>query len=178
MARIIGFHGRVKAMRYIMKQQTYSATKWQWVDNFVIKNEQNLEVYRVGGIFEGLAHQLSFMDMAGNELVSIKQKPFAWGATFNIYRKDGLYAVVHKQVFSLDLSLTIEVQGEGILKTEGLVSSHEYSFLRQGKPIASVSKEWKTIANTYGIEVEEGIDPVLILSSAIVIDEIMRDSGE
>ena len=36
--------------------------------------------------------------------------------------------------------------------------------------LASVSKRWFSLTDTYGVDVEDGEDPVLILASAVVVD--------
>jgi uncharacterized protein YxjI len=37
--------------------------------------------------------------------------------------------------------------------------------------VASVSKKWFSWGDTYGVEVGEGEDPVLVLASAVVVDQ-------
>jgi uncharacterized protein YxjI len=38
--------------------------------------------------------------------------------------------------------------------------------------VAEVSKRWFSWTDTYGVEVADGEDPVLILASAVVIDMV------
>jgi uncharacterized protein YxjI len=38
--------------------------------------------------------------------------------------------------------------------------------------VATVSKKWLTLRDTYGVDVADGEDPVLILASAVVIDQV------
>jgi uncharacterized protein YxjI len=53
---------------------------------------------------------------------------------------------------------------------EGDLLKHEYSFTRQGYPVATVSKRWYNLTDTYGVEIAEGEDDVLILACTAVID--------
>ncbi len=157
-------------MRYIMKQQLFS-----WGDKYTIQNEQQLDVYQVEGKVFSLGHQLSFQDMNGRELVSIRQKLLSWGATYEIYRGADLYAVVHKELTFLAPKLSIEVQGEESLEVQGTFLAHDYTFLRSQQSVAQVSEQWFTFADTYGVDIVDGMDPVLILACTVIIDEIMGD---
>jgi uncharacterized protein YxjI len=158
-------------MRYVMRQQLYT-----WGDKYIIQNEQELDVYEVQGKVFTLGHQLTFADTLGHELASIRQKLLSWPATYEIFHGEDLYATVHKEFTLLTPKLTIEVPGEGLLVVQGEFLQHEYTFLRQQQPVAQVSEEWFSFADTYGVEVNDGIDPVLILASTVIIDEIMHDS--
>jgi uncharacterized protein YxjI len=45
--------------------------------------------------------------------------------------------------------------------------------------VATVSKRWFSLRDTYGIEIADGEDDVLILASAVVVDQVChRDDGE
>ena len=158
-------------MRYIMKQQLFT-----WGDTFIIQNEQEVAMYQVQGKVFSLGHQLTFSDAVGNELAIIRQKLLSWGPTYEIYHGETLYATVHKEFTLLTPKLTVEVPGLEWLDVQGTFLNHEYTFLRQQKPVAQVSEAWFSFADTYGVDVAEGEDPVLILASTVIIDEIMRDS--
>jgi uncharacterized protein YxjI len=46
----------------------------------------------------------------------------------------------------------------------------EYTFTRSGGQVAEVSKRWFAFSDTYGVDIADGEDDVLILASAVVID--------
>jgi len=48
----------------------------------------------------------------------------------------------------------------------------EYTFSRAGETIAEVSKRWFSFTDTYGVDISEGQDDVLILASTVVIDMV------
>ena len=52
---------------------------------------------------------------------------------------------------------------------------HEYAFRRHGNVVASVSKRWFSWTDTYGIDVAEAENDILILASAVVIDQACHD---
>ena len=109
--------------------------------------------------------------MEGNELAYIKQKVFAWGKTYEVFRSGKLAAVVKKELFTLfKCRFTVDVPGPDDLEAQGDFLDHEYEFMRDGHTVASVSKRWFSITDTYGVDIADGEDPVLILASAVVVD--------
>jgi uncharacterized protein YxjI len=153
-------------MRYIMKQKLFS-----WGDDFCIKNENGQDVFFVDGKVFSLGDKFSFQDMAGNELAFISQKLLSWGPTYEIYRGSQLAAVVKKQLFTFfHCKFTVDVPGPNDLEAEGDFLDHEYSFNRGGQTVANVSKQWFTFTDTYGVEIANGEDNILILASTVVID--------
>lgn len=80
-------------------------------------------------------------------------------------------AVVSKELFTLfSCTFTVDVPGPDDLQAEGDFLDLEYEFLRGDRKVATVSKRWLALADTYGIDIAEGEDVVLILASAVVID--------
>ena len=161
-------------MRYVMKERLFS-----WGDDFHIKDEHGGSVFFVDGKALSLGNQLSFQDPSGNELAYIKQKLLSWGPTYEIYRDGQLFAVVKKQLFSLFRHVfTVDVPGPDDLVAEGDFWDHEYTFNRAGRGVAQVSKKWFAWGDTYGVEVADDEDAVLILASAVVIDQVCHESKD
>ena len=73
---------------------------------------------------------------------------------------------------------TVDVPGPDDLGAHGDFLDHEYEFTRGGRTVAAVSKRWFSWTDTYGIDVVEGEDPVLILASAIVVDQACHSGGK
>jgi uncharacterized protein YxjI len=79
--------------------------------------------------------------------------------------------VVKKHLFTLFRGrFTVDVPGPDDLEAAGDFLDHEYTFERGGREVARVSKRWFSFTDTYGVDIDEGEDDVLILASAIVID--------
>jgi uncharacterized protein YxjI len=149
-----------------MKQKLFA-----FGDDFTIQDESGRDAYFVDGKALSIGDKLSFQDMKGNELAFIKQKLFAWGKTYEIYRSGSLAAVVKKELFTLfKCHFTVDVPGPDDLEATGDFLDHEYQFTRGDRAVASVSKQWFSLRDTYGIDVAEGEDPVLVLASAVVVD--------
>jgi uncharacterized protein YxjI len=153
-------------MRYVMKQKLFS-----WGDDFYIRDAEERDVFFVDGKAFSLGAQLSFQDLNGHELAFIRQKLFSWGPTYEIHRNGVLAAIVKKELFTFfNCRFTVDVEGPDDLQASGNFTDHEYAFERGGRTLATVSKQWFSWSDTYGVDIAEGEDDVLILASTVVID--------
>jgi uncharacterized protein YxjI len=116
--------------------------------------------------------------MQGQELAFIHQKLLAWGPTYEIYRDNGLFAAVKKELFTFfNCRFTVDVPGPDDLEAKGNFTDHEYEFWRHSGLRATVSKQWFAWTDTYGVEIAEGEDDILILASTVVIDMACHGDG-
>jgi uncharacterized protein YxjI len=161
-------------MRYLMKQKLFS-----WGDDFAIKNETGQDVFVVDGRAFSLGEKLSFQDMQKNELAFIRQKLLSWGPSYEITRNGELAAIVKKHLFTLmRCKFTVDVPGPDDLEAEGSFLDMEYKFRRGGYVVAEVSKRWFTLADTYGVDIPDEEDQVLILACTVVIDMVCHSDNE
>lgn len=161
-------------MRYVLKQKF-----WSWGDDFTIKNEAGADVFFVDGKAFSWGEKLSFQDMSGRELLFIRQKLLSWGPTYEITQDGDLVAVVRKELFTLfNCRFTVDVAGPNDWEARGNFLDHEYVFERGGQTLAGVSKRWFSWTDTYGVEIAEAENDVLILASAVVIDMICHGDNK
>lgn len=152
-------------MRYVMRQKVFSLG-----DDYVIRDENGCDAFVVAGKVFALGNHLAFNDMTGNKLASIDQES-PWGLTYDIRKGDQLWAVVHKKMFTFfNCQFTVNEVGQDDVLAAGNFTDHEYMFTRGGTPIARVSKQWFQFSDTYGVEVDQQGDDILILASTVVID--------
>src|SRR5262245_14805692 len=153
-------------MRYVLRQKIFALG-----DDFSIRDEDGNDAFFVDGKALSLGHKLSFQDTQGNELAFIKQKLLSWGPTYEVYVDGEVCAVIKKDLFTLfKCRFTVDVPGPNDIEANGDFLDHEYEFERDGQAIAWASKRWFSWSDTYGIEVRDPKDAVLVLVSAIVID--------
>jgi len=113
------------------------------------------------------------LDANRNEVAFISEKLLSWGPTYEIHRGGRLAAVVKQHLFSfLHHRFSIDVPGPNDLEAEGSFTDMEYTFRRGGRTVATVSKRWFAMSDSYGVEIADGEDDALILASAVVIDLI------
>jgi uncharacterized protein YxjI len=158
-------------MLYQMRQKIFSLG-----DDFVIKDKDGVDRFYVDGKVFAIGDKLSFQDMEGNELALIKQQILTFKKTYNIYRGDALAATVKKSKFTLFRDkFSVSIPGQNI-HVQGNIFDHEYSFTRDNLTIATVSKSWFSFTDSYGIEIRDGEDDVLLLATAVVIDLCSHDN--
>ncbi len=161
-------------MRYLMKQKVFC-----FGDDFAIKNEAGEDVYLVDGKAFSFGKKLSFQDLNGNELAFIRQKLLAWGPTYEIYRAGELAAVVKKELFTFSrCQFTVDVPGPDDYEAQGSFMDMEYTFTCGGATVAEVSKRWFAFSDTYGVDITDGADDVLILASTVVIDMVCHADNQ
>ena len=158
-------------MRYRMREKIFSLG-----DGFVIQDADGNDRFYVDGKMFSIGDKLSFQDMQGNELAYIREKLLSWGPSYVIEYPGGVdadrrSATVKKHLFTFfRCAFTVDVPGPDDLEATGSLLDHEYEFQRRGRTVATVSKKWFSFTDSYGIDVKEGENDVLILASAVVID--------
>jgi len=153
-------------MRYVMKQKLFT-----FGDDFIIRDESGADRFFVDGQVFTLGAKLSFQDMEKHELAFIKQRVLSWSPTYEIYRNESLMAVVKKELFTFfNCKFTVDVPGPDDLEGSGNFTDHEYVLTRGDQVVATVSKQWFAWTDTYGVDIADGQDDVLILASTVVID--------
>lgn len=158
-------------MRYMMRQKMFS-----FGDKFAIKNEAGDDVFYVNGKVFALGHKLSFQDMQGGELAFIKQKMLTFGPTYEISREGGVGAVLRKRLFTfMRDTFDVAMDDGGELMVQGSFTDFEYTFTRNDQTIAQASKRWFTMTDTYGVDISEGEDDILILACVVAVDLTHRD---
>lgn len=153
-------------MRYVLKQHFFAMAS-----TFDVFDSNEQKRFTIEGQIFTLGNKLSFQDPSGQELAFIKQKLLSWGPTYEVYRNGQLSAVIKKELFTLlNCRFFVDVPGPNDIEAQGNFFEHEYSFVRGGSTIATASKKWFSWTDTYGIDIQDGEDDVLILACAVVID--------
>ena len=147
-----------------------------WGEDFNIRDESGRDVFFVDGRAFSIGKKLSFQDMQGNELLFIRQRLLAWGPTYEILQQGQVIAVVKKKLFTLfRCQFTIDEPGPNDPVATGDFFDHEYRIERQGHVIAHISKRWFSWTDTYGVDIADGEDDLLLLASTVVIDMACHD---
>jgi uncharacterized protein YxjI len=156
-----------------MKQKLFSLG-----NDFTIRDASGKDVFFIDGKVLSLRDRVEFKDMNGNELAVVQKKLLSWGPTYEIYHGGQLRAVVKESLFTLfGHRFTVDDEhGPNDLEAKGNFTNHQYTFTRNGQPIAQVSESWFAIADTYGVDIADGEDDVLILACTVVIERCEEES--
>jgi uncharacterized protein YxjI len=142
-------------------------------DDFFIQNDFGQRVFKVDGKALRLRDTLIFRDMQGNEVCKIQARIARIRDSMEVEGPDGRrVAMVHKALITpLRDRYTIKVEGGPDLEVQGNILAHEY---RIGN-VATVSKKWFRVRDSYGVEVAPGQNDVLILAATVCIDQMSHD---
>lgn len=148
-------------------------------DDYWIEDEQGQRVLKVNGKALRVRQTLVIEDLAGQELLKIKERMLSIRDAMTIESADGeTVATIKKAMISpLRERYKVDVAGGEGLDVQGNIVDHEYKIERDGHQVAEVSKKWFRIADTYGVEVAPGEDPVMVVAIAVVVDSMSHDVG-
>ena len=157
--------------RYLMRQRVFALG-----DDFYIQDEQGQRVFKIDGKVLRVRTTLKFEDMQGNEIYKIQEKKVRVRESMNIYRGDDVVAKVHNALVTpMRDRFQIEVPGGADFTTKGNILYHEYVMERDGKAMAIVSKNWFRVRDTYGVEVADTEDTLLVLAMTVCIDMMSHE---
>lgn len=175
--------GDSPAMRYALQQRF-----WQREGQFVIKNEAGDTVMTTHPALFTLGNNVVFRDRLGADLATLTCKTLASRHTFEIKRgREHVAMVVGGRDPSMLLGIpvapgkstftfAVDVPGPDDLTARGNVNEHEYTFVRGGRTVARVSKAWFTWEDSYGVDVDDSEDAVLVLAASVAIDMVISKS--
>ena len=158
-------------MRLLMKERLFSLK-----DRYDITDEQGRTVFTIVGKFFSFLNKLSVYDAAGNEVAVIDQRLISFSPTYDIIRGGQTIATVNKKLFTLFRHrFLVDVPGPDDIEARGSFWDREYVFELHGQEVARASRAFFSIRDSYGIEIGDGVDPVLIVAAAVVIDLVLHD---
>lgn len=160
------------ATHYKMRQKLVS-----FGDDFWIEDDNGNRVFKVNGKVLRVRDTMIFEDPNGRELAKIQERMLRVRDTMEIEDADGnTIATVKKALISPFRDRWKVKIGDGPdLEVQGNILDHEYTIEGGGQKVAEVSKKWFRIADTYGVEVTGGYDPVVVLAVTTVIDTMSHE---
>lgn len=158
--------------RYKIRQKMLSIG-----DDFWIENSEGKRVFKVDGKVLRIRKTLVFEDANGKILCQIKERLLSIKDTMVIEDANGKDIAVMKKALIAPLRdrWDVKVNGGDDLVVTGNFIDHEYAIKRKGKKVAEVSKKWFRLTDTYGVDVDEGQNDILILAVAVVIDMMAHE---
>lgn len=160
--------------RYKIRQKLISIG-----DDFWIENEGGQKVYKVDGKALRIRKTLEFEDAKGKKLAMIKERLLAIKDTMVIEDANGRDIATVKKALIAPLrdKWNVNVKGGKDLVVQGDILDLEYSIKQGRRKVAEVSKKWFTLTDTYGVEIEEEQNDILILAVAVAIDMMAHDEA-
>ena len=153
-------------MRYIIRERFFRLG-----EDSDITDDQGRAVYQVDGKVLTLHNTLIVRDPGGAEVAKVERQLIALRPTYRISRPGGETVAVRKLFFSPFVDrYTVDLPGPHDLRVTGSLLEHEYTITREGQRVATVSKRWLSLTETYGVDVAPGEDDLLILATVLALD--------
>ena len=161
----LGRGGRA-ARRYQMHEKLLSIG-----DDYWIEDESGERAFKVDGKAVRVRDTLVLKDVSGSEVAKIQERKLSVRDKMKIEMGDRS-ATVHKAVAGIRDRYKIDVDGGPDMSAHGNVGDHEYEIERDGETVATVSKSWFRVRDTYGVEIAPGQDDALILALTVCMDSM------
>jgi uncharacterized protein YxjI len=157
--------------RYLMRERLFDIG-----EDLTVLDEAGRPAFRVDGKILTLRKTFVLEDLEGRALATVRRPLLALVDTVVIERPGQPDAKVRHRVLSLlRKQYRVELPGED-LEVEGDIIGHEYTIRRGSEVAARISKSWFRVREAYGIEVEAGEDPALMIAIGVALEEF--DRGE
>jgi uncharacterized protein YxjI len=147
-------------------------------DDYWIENGAGQRAFKVDGKVFRIRKTLVIEDPAGNEVATLKEKLVSIRDEMTIERGGQVLATVKKALFTpLRERFSVDAASGISYDVKGNITDHQYEFERDGQQVASVSKRWFAIRDTYGVEVGPNEDVALVLAATVALDQMTHDVG-
>jgi uncharacterized protein YxjI len=134
-----------------------------------ITDEQGGVVLRVDG--KAFRDRLVLRDPGGREVAEVRRKLVALRPTYEIEVGGRDAATVRKKLFTPFVDrYTVDIPGPDDLELVGDLFDHDFTVRRGGTVVATVSKAFLTVRDTYGVDIASGEDELLILAAVLALD--------
>jgi len=154
------------AVRFQMREKLVSVGDDSWIDD-----ADGRHVFKANGKAARVRDTFILEDTRGNQVAKIQERKLHVKDTMTI-DLGGRSATVKKALVGIRDRFHVDVDGADDLKIHGNVVDHEYEIEQSGTTIATVSKKWFRVRDTYGVEVDPNADVALVLAVTVAIDDL------
>lgn len=155
--------------RFIIRQKILALR-----DGFTIKDEAEIDQYRVKSKLLSFGKKLWIYDMFDNELCTIEQRVFKLLPEYHISIAENEVMTI-KKVFTL-FNKRFDITGSaGDYTVEGDIIAKDFQIIKNGCTAATISKKLLAMSDTYSVDISENENPVLMLAVAVVMDLVCHD---
>jgi uncharacterized protein YxjI len=157
--------------RYRLREKLFSIGDDYWIDT-----EDERHAFKVNGKALRIRSTFVLESPAGEELFKIQERKLSIRDKMVVERGGEHVATIKKALITpLRERFNIDLADGGEMTAKGNIVDHEYEIERDGRTVATISKRWFRVRDTYGIEIAPGQDDALVLAVAVCIDEMSHD---
>ena len=153
-------------MKYQVREKIFRLGE----DNDIL-NETGQPVLQVDGKVLSLRGLMLVNDLAGTEVGRVSRKLVSLLATYDITLSGGVSAELHQRFSGpFHPKWTISVAGGNDMEMTGNFAGHDFIITENGQTVATVSKAWISLADSYGVDIVAGQNDLLILCSVLALE--------
>lgn len=159
-------------MVYQVRQKIFSLG-----DRYAVKDAAGADRFLVRSAVVSVSKRMWILDVEGRELYGMRRKLLSFLPSYRISRGEDEMAVL-RQKLSL-WGRRFSVEGErGSFLIKGRPLDFDYSIEKGGTEVASVSKRFFALSDTYGVEIAEGEDAAFILALVVIVDQLCHEGAK
>ncbi|MFF4344701.1 LURP-one-related/scramblase family protein [Kitasatospora sp. NPDC001540] len=157
--------------KFVVKERLFAVGDDYWVED-----EHGEKAFLVDGKVLRVRDTFELRDTAGNTVATIREKVLTVRDAMKIENADGdVVATVRKKLFTpFHDKYHVELEGGGEYEVHGDLIDKEYTVKGDGHRLAEISRKWFRIRDTYGVEVEDGVDVPLMIAIAVCLDRLVE----
>ena len=163
-----GLSSKKRHVRFQLRQQAAVLG-----GDFWIEDQSRRHVYRIDGTRSGSRAFMDLENAHGDQLCRVSPRAAPPWAV-DLEGPDGGVVAVVPQLRPMlpGQRSTIERLDGPSITLSGSVAGHEYALQRGGRLVAAVSERWFRAPHSFGVQLELGEDPVLLLAISVALDVV------
>ena len=153
-------------MRYQVREKLFRLGE----DNDIL-NDAGQPVLKVDGKVLSIRGLMLVNDLTGAEVGRVSRKLVALLATYEIALTSGVTAEVHQRFTGpFHPKWNVSVAGGEEMEMSGNFAGHDFILTANGLTVATVSKAWISLADSYGVDIAGGQNDLLILCCVLSLE--------
>jgi uncharacterized protein YxjI len=155
--------------RYQMREKLVSIG-----DDFWIEDAHGQKTFKIDGKAVRVRDTLEFKDRNRNVLAQIQERKLRVKDSMEVEDANGnQIAMVKKAIISpVRDRFTVKIKNGPDLEVKGNILDHEYAIGEGRDKVAEISKKWFRVRDSYGVEIENGQDDIVVLAVTVCIDQM------
>lgn len=156
-------------MKYVIRQKLFSLG-----DRYTVKDGAGTDRFMVRGALVSITRKVSILGMDGTELYEARRKLLSLLPCYRISR-NGAEVARLRQRLSLWGSRYAVTGQPGAYTIKGRPLEYDYAISKGEAMVATISKRFFSLADSYGVEVAEEEDAAFIIALVVIIDQLAHE---